>query len=140
LLHAAGKLRGVGILEAFQMHEIDQLLRPSLALGLGHALLLEAVEHVLLHGLPRKERVILEDNAAIGSGLRHPLAADRDTAALDRQEPAEKIEKRALAAARGPEQRDEFALFHFQRDAVERKHRPPAHRAIGVADCAEDDT
>src|SRR5690606_22869621 len=86
LLHAAGKLGGVAVLEPGQMDQIDEFLGPLLALGLGDALLLETIENVAPHALPGKQREILEDDAAVRTRTGDRLAADADRARLDRQE------------------------------------------------------
>src|SRR6185437_14344390 len=140
LLHAARELRRETVLEALEVDEVDQLLRALLAFGARPALLLQAVKDVLPHRLPRVEREILEDDAAVGPGAGNRTPGDGDAPRLDRQEAAKEIEQRALAAAARPEQRDELLLAHIERDAVERQHRLAARRTIGVAHRAEGDT
>src|SRR5262249_21995683 len=81
--------------------DVDQRLRPRLALGPRQADALEPVEDVALHALPGKQREVLEDDAAVGAGLGHRPAVDADGAALDRQEAADEIDQGRLAAARG---------------------------------------
>ena len=82
---------------------------------------------------------MLEHDAAVGAGAGDRLAVDADGAGLDRQEAADQIEQRRLAAAGGPEQRDEFAVADFERHLVERQHLAPARRTIDVADAVDDD-
>src|SRR5579884_1009922 len=138
LLHAAGKLRGIAVLEALQADELDEVLRALLALRLRHPLPLETVENVAAHRLPRKQGEVLEDDAAIGAGARDFLAVDRDAAGLDRQEAADEIEQRRLAAAGRTEQRDEFAVRNLERDLIERQHLASARRTIDVAHVLEE--
>src|SRR5262249_49111571 len=81
LLHAAREVRRKAVLEAGEPDEIDELLRPRLALGARQALPLEAIEDVAAHGLPRKQREMLKHDAAVGPRRRDGLAVDRDAAA-----------------------------------------------------------
>ena len=82
---------------------------------------------------------MLEHDAAVGAGAGDRLAVDQDGAGLDRQEAADQIKQRRLAAAGRPEQGDEFAVLHLERHLVERQHRAAARRAIEVADAVDDD-
>ena len=59
--------------------------------------------------LPGKQREMLEHDAAVGARRADRLALDQDLAGLDRQEAADQIEQRRLAAAGRTEQREEFA-------------------------------
>ena len=139
LLHAAGELRGIAVLETLQPDQIDERLRALLALRARQPLPLEAVENVGAHRLPREQREMLEHDAAVGPGPGDRLAVDQDLAGLGREKAADEIEQRRLAAARGAEQRDEFPLAHVERHVVERQHRPAARRPVGVAHALDDD-
>src|ERR1700674_5734388 len=68
VLHAAGELRGIAVRKAVQADQIDERLRLLLALSAREPHALEAVKHVRPHGLPRKQREMLEDDAAVGPG------------------------------------------------------------------------
>ena len=74
-----------------------------------------------------------------GPGAGDRLAVDADGAGLDRHEAADQIEQGRLAAAGGPEQRDEFAVADLERHLVERQHLAPARRTVDVADAVDDD-
>ena len=67
-----------------------------------------------------------------GPGRGHRRAFDADRALLDRQEAADQVEERRLAAARRPEQRDELALPDRERNVVQRQHVAAARRPVGV--------
>ena len=82
---------------------------------------------------------MLEDDAAIRPRTRHRRAFDADGAGLDRQETADEIEQRRLAAARGTEQRDELARRNVERDLVEREHLAAARRPIRVRNALDRD-
>ena len=71
----------------------------------------------------REQRVGLEDDAHIAPVRRHPrdvLAADQDAAGGRLDEARDHAQRRRLAAARGAEQRDEFAAPDLERDLVDR--------------------
>ena len=82
---------------------------------------------------------MLEHDAAIRAGAGDRLAVGDDRAFLDRQEAADQIKQRRLAAAGGPEQSDEFAVLNAERDVVERQNLAAARRSIEVADTVDDD-
>ncbi|HJX22670.1 MAG TPA: hypothetical protein VJ454_16865, partial [Steroidobacteraceae bacterium] len=67
LLHAAGQLRGVTVLETGKPDKIDEGLRALLALGARQPHALEAIEDIGAHGLPGEQRKMLEDDAAVRS-------------------------------------------------------------------------
>src|SRR5215472_13456666 len=65
----------------------------------------------------RKQRVILEyeaDVPAVRRLLVKPLAMQDDRPFGERLEAGDAAQCRRLAAAAGPEQREEFALLHFE--------------------------
>ncbi len=139
LLHAAGQLRWVAVFEAAQSHEIDKRLRPAFALGARHALPFESVEDVGADRLPRKQRKMLEYNAAIGTGRRDRLPFHDDAAGFGRQKSADQIKQRGFAAAGGAEQGHKFARAHVKRNVGQRQHRSAARRPIGMVHPFDDD-
>src|SRR5262249_21215914 len=98
----------------------------------GHALALDAPDpahlepelHVLLHGLPREQRVLLEDHAAVGPGAGDGLAIHHEPARRRADEPRDRVEHRRLAAPRGAQERDELAGLGRQVEAADRLHGP----------------
>ena len=74
-----------------------------------------------------------------GPGRRNRLALDMDAALLDRQEAAEQIEQRRLAAAGRTEQGQEFPRLDIDRNILERQHWPAARRAIEMMHIPDDD-
>jgi hypothetical protein len=139
LLHAAGKLGGIAVLEAGEADEIDERLCAGFALGARQALALQAVEHVFAHRLPRKQREMLEHDAAVGAGTAYRRAVHQDCPGLDRQEAADEIEQGRLAAAGRAQQRQELALANFQRDVLQRQHLAPHRRPVVMAHLVDDD-
>src|SRR5581483_10800228 len=107
--------------ESLQADELDVGLRAALLLVAREAELLEAVAHVRSNRAPGKEREVLEHHAAIRAGPGDRRTFDADCALLHRQEAADEIEQRRFAAARGSEQRDEFARRNRERHLLERQ-------------------
>jgi hypothetical protein len=82
--------------------------------------MLQAEAHVAPHGLPRKQRVVLEHDAAIRTG-RFDRAAIDGHAALGRAlEPREQVEHRGLAAAGRTDDDEEFTAPHVEREVAHR--------------------
>src|ERR1700689_2889225 len=118
LLHAARKLIGIGLLETRQAHQLDEARhapRDLVPVQTGHA---QAVGDVVVNRLPRKQSEMLEHHGDAGLGLGHQLAVDPHLA-LGGDEPVDAAQERGLAAARGPDQRHDFALADLEIDAVE---------------------
>src|SRR3954471_6046350 len=130
LLHAAGELRRVALLEALEAHHLDIALRAALLLLARQAELLEAIAHIGANGAPGKEREVLEDDAAVGTRTRDRRAFDADRPVFYGQEAADQIEQRRFTAARRPEQRDEFAHADLERNILQSEHLAPARRPI----------
>ena len=100
-----------------------------------HRQMLEAMPafHHLAHAHPHQ---------LVGRQLVDALALELDralghVAALGRQQVGDRLERRALARAVGAEQRDDLALRHFQRHALQHEddvvvdHLDVVHREIG---------
>ena len=102
---------------------------------------LEAEGDVLRDGHVREQRVALEDEPHVAPVGRHAgqiLAADEDLAARLRRQARDHPQRRRLAAARGPEERDQLALRHVELDVVDREEvvvalRQSAQRQESVA-------
>src|SRR5262249_7457057 len=139
LLHATRELRGIAVLEAGEADKLDMLASAAQPLVARQALLFETVEDVLHHRLPREQREMLKDNAAVRAGPGHRPILHHDPPVLDRQKAADEVEHRALPTAAGAEEREEFPVAHRQRDLVERQHRPAARRPVSMADPVDED-
>ena len=86
-------------------------------LGAGDAPQLETERHVLEDGHVRVQRVVLEhhgDVAVAGGDVVDHAVADAQLPGRDRFEPRHHAQGRALAAAGGPDENDELAVFHRQ--------------------------
>src|SRR4051794_36146866 len=82
---------------------------------------------------------MLEDDAAIRTRRAHGGTLDENLAGFGGEEATNEIQQRRLAAAGRPQQRNEFAGTHIERDVLECEHRPPTGRSIEVAHACNDD-
>jgi hypothetical protein len=117
LLLAAGELRGQPALEPGEP-EHPELGR----LRAVHAHRHRAVADVVQHRHVREQRVGLEHHrhvALVGGAQRDVGAADQHAALRHGLEPGDHPQRRRLAAARGPEQRDQLALRDAERHVVD---------------------
>ena len=119
LAHATGELAGIGPLEAGEAHHLDVLRDLGAGVGVDAALHLQAEADVLLDGAPGHQRVVLEDDGAVGAGAGDRLAVDRDLAGGRLDEAGDDVEERALAAAAGAHDREELALAHFEVEVLQ---------------------
>jgi len=84
----------------------------------------------------REERVILEHDANVALERRQAgdrAASQEDFARARREKAGDQPERSGLAAARGPEQGQEFAVAHFEVDARNRDGRAVALLDTGKA-------
>src|SRR6185503_16000556 len=103
-------------------------LRPWRA---GHA---QRERDVVEHGQPTVERIaVLEDDCAVAARALDALAAREDLATRRELETGNQVERRRLAAARGAEQHEEFAVAYLEVEVFQ--HR--LSRAEGEIDAAE---
>ncbi len=75
-----------------EIDEFDQLLGQRLALA-RRAVGIHGVDgegHVLVHGHPGQQRILLEDDAALGAGLGDPRAVQDDLAGIGCHEAADR--------------------------------------------------
>src|SRR5581483_1988008 len=122
---------------------VQELGRARRPLGAREA----AAEQRQLHVLGRRQRrnqvMELEDEAdgarAVARGVAQPLdplAGDEDRAGVGPVERADQVQERALAAARGPRDRDELARLDREGDVAEGDDPPVLE---GLRDAVEDD-
>src|SRR6516165_6854094 len=123
LAHAAGELRRIVLCEVLEPDGRKRALCARLALGARHALEHHAEVDVLEHGVPRKQRVLLEHE---GDVARHrpgdPLARDFHRADRGRHQPADDVEQGRLAAAARPDQAKELAARDVERGVAQRAY------------------
>ena len=126
LLLAAREHRRAVLVAAGELDELERLARALLALALSDLALLQAVGDVVEDRHVREERVLLEDGvhvALVGRRARDVAAADQDLALVGLLEAGDHPQRRRLAAAARPEQRQELALVDAQVDRVHRDER-----------------
>jgi hypothetical protein len=131
LLHPAGELPRVVVLEPGELDELDQLLHPrgaALAVPAEH---LERERDVLGDGTPVVEDGVLEDHpvVAVEPRLVGRLPVDHDLALARLHQVADDAKQRRLAAARRAYQRNELARGDLEVDSANRLHA--AREALG---------
>src|SRR5262249_27502882 len=82
---------------------------------------------------------MLEDDAAVGTGTADRRPVEQDAPRLRRQEAANQVQQCRLAATGGPEQSEELAGTHLERDVLQRQHRPTFRRPIEGVDPLDDE-
>src|ERR1017187_2645610 len=112
LLHAAGELLWVRILEAFQADRIQRVERLPMPFALRHAQRQQRHFDVFGHGQPRKQREALKNNCDVGAGLRHGPAMPQNFAGAWRRQTREHAQESRFARARWPKQRDDYSGLH----------------------------
>jgi hypothetical protein len=122
LLLASGELARQALVHAFEGYQLEQLLPAGPAIGGLHAPDAQCEFDVVGHGHVAEQRVVLEDeaDAAIpGAHVRDVAAVKRDAAVVDTREAGDGPQQGALAAARGAQEHEEFALAHLDGDVVD---------------------
>ncbi len=138
---AAGELARRAFQQRTQFQDGGRTLHALVDLGLGQALDLQAIRHVLVHRHVRIQRIVLEhhgDVALLGFQVIDHALADDDLSAADLFQPGDHAQERGFAAARGPDHDDEFAIGDVGIDAMDHVDRLGAG-AIGLADLLEMD-
>ena len=132
LVHPAGELAGIGMLEAVQAHQLQQLD--------GRAG--DRFRHFFLLNLERKQNIFESPCARASSsssgrqtrcpgGAGEGLAVEPEPAAIGRQQAADDAQEGALAAAGRAQQADELARGQAERDRLQRLQRPrPSAKAL----------
>jgi hypothetical protein len=80
---------------------------------------------------PRQQRVVLEDDAALGAGPRHGNTIEPDLSGVRRDETAQERDERGLPRPGVADDRDELALVEGQIDPTEHG-RPTAPSDVGL--------
>src|SRR5438067_1558208 len=138
LLLAAGKLQGLVVHLVFELEHAKDFAPP---LGVAAAVFAAAVYalgelEVALGGERREEVEALEDEADLAAayvgaarvrGGREVFVVNHNPPRSRREQPAEEVQHRRLAAARRPHDGDELALLHVQGDAAQRRHVHAPH-------------
>jgi hypothetical protein len=122
---AARELLGLAVEQLGDVEDAGRRPDPLVDLRLRCLLELEPERHVLVHVHVRVERVVLEhhgDVAVLRRDVVHDVATDRDVAAGDLLEAGDHAKRRALAAARRPDQHDELLVRDVEVDTAHRQH------------------
>src|SRR5262249_11960726 len=122
LFHAARQFARKTVLEALQPDGADKSLDGLFAPLARRSAHLEAVADILRDGQPRKERILLEDDAAIDTWAGHRLAIDLDGPAVRADKASKNVEERAFAAAGRSDDSDELTFRNGDVHVGERCH------------------
>ena len=107
-----------------QPHHVERALDTRLDIRLGHAVHLEREGEILRDRHVREQRVVLEDHADAALVRRHvvdALAVERDRAGGRILEAGEHHERRRLAGAGRPEEREELAARKLEVESRRRR-------------------
>ena len=122
---------GVGMLESGQPHQGNVFPYRFVARFGRHPI--EAEGHVLPHGQPGKEPVLLEDHSPVEAGAGDPRAIEEGAPPILGFQPRNDSKERALAAAAAADDADELTRADRQGDILEGGH--PAGE--GLAETAD---
>src|SRR5262249_22889122 len=115
-----------------QVHQTDELIGDPAALA-GRETGVDRVHgesDVLVDGHPGQQRILLEDDAALGPGLAHGLTVQNDVPGVGREQAGHEIDERRLAGTRIADHRHELAYLQRKVDTAE--HDRGAARGDGV--------
>src|SRR5919199_3169604 len=118
------------LFEAVQAHQPEQRVGAFAGVALRLALDFQPEDDVVEHRPPREQAVLLEDEAAVRSGSVHRVTVDPHLASRRRPQAVDDPQQRRLAAARGADDRDEFARPHLQRHVAQGLEPPAATREV----------
>ena len=123
LAHAAGQFAGIAVLEAGQTDQCDEMPRAFGALRARHAGEFEREGDIVEHRAPGERGFLLEHHADRLVRAVDGLAGDADHALMMVEQAADHVEQSRFAAARGADDREEFARPDLERDVVDRRDR-----------------
>ena len=112
LLLPAGQLMWMSVAEAAEPHQVERPPDPRCNRILRPAARPQRKRDVLEDAQMREDRVVLEYHAKAAPLRRHRRdvrAVEQHRAAVGADKPGDHHQRRRLARARGPEQREEFA-------------------------------
>jgi len=113
----------VEIRERIQAYELEKLPGNFLALGRGYFPDFEAVLDILQRGVPGKEGVFLEDDAAVVV-VRQGCAVHPHGAGSDFDEAGENVEQGGFPASREADQADKLTICNVEVDRLKRAYLP----------------
>ncbi len=136
LLHAAGQLARVFVLEAGEAGHGQQFAGAGAVVGLAVTEHLHRQQHVVDHRAPGRQGRCLEHHAHGGLRPRDFRAVDQDAAGAGIGHAEHDLQQRALAAAAGADDGDELAARRAQIDLGQRRDLALA-RGVGLAEPAD---
>lgn len=119
LAHAAREFVRVAIRHLRQTDDIEEAPGLVPAFGLADATHLQAELDVLPHRHPGKQRILLEDDAALRAGRFDRPAAEAQAPLRGSEKPGDHVQQGALAAAGRPDDADELARSDGERGILE---------------------
>ena len=120
---AAGEFLRVTVLQPGQAHLLQHPGNALAALGHGHLSAFQAIADVIADGHGGEQRQVLEHHvhrALVGRHVIHVLATDEDIALIRLVEARQQPQQGSLAAAGRPQNGEEGAGRHIQRDVIHR--------------------
>src|SRR3954471_15520958 len=120
LLHAAGELLRIMVLEAGEADPTEPFTHRLAALLLRHALLTQAERDVVGDRQPWEQGIGLEHHATVATGPDHRLAVQDDAAGGRPVEPGDQPQQCGLAATRWSQDGDEVIVGYFEARRLER--------------------
>ncbi len=134
---AAGELSRPAVAVAGKADHLECLVASPGALGPGDARDPQPVCDVLADGHVWEQGVVLKDRVdrpVVGRHAAHVLPGQLDRSPARLLEAGDHPQRRRLAGARGPKQREELALLDLQVDARDRTHLAVTLGEVGQAD------
>src|SRR4029079_11018712 len=115
--------------------QLDEIRHLAVDLGLAGAGHAQAIGHIVVDRLPRKQAEVLEYHRDAGDRLGYALFADINVAGINRQQAVDTAQQRGLAAAGGAADREVFAFADIEVDVAE-----DLERAVTLAEPLDADT
>ena len=132
LAHTAAKLGGVAIGKLRQPIGFQQAVGVCPRFGGEAVANLQAKQHVLPHGAPFQQIILLQHIADMGAGTGHRLTRHHHPPRRRGQRAGDDRKQGGFATAAGTHQAVKIPLFHRKRDILQR-HRFPLWGLIGLA-------
>src|SRR5215510_4349545 len=135
LLHPAGELFGKRLPERLEAYQVQVPVGDPRALVARHSGHLQSELDVLTDPEPRKERVLLKDDATISSRACDVRSVEAHAALGGPDEASHDVQERGLATAAGTQQAHELAVVDAKVEALEGDNgRSPVLRLEDFAD------
>ncbi|MNI23046.1 hypothetical protein D3C73_766150 [compost metagenome] len=120
--HPAGQLTRIGLFEALQLDQLNQLIDLPPDVGFPER---EIGGDILLHSEPREQAVLLKNKPFINARPANLRPLQCDSAGIAGVEAGNDAQQRAFSAAAWADDRNEFAFLHLKLDILQRLHLTP---------------